>query len=118
MDDRGKVIEGLKELCEYLFHEYKTCYHGDEEDTYNRFLAANNALELLKEQEAEPGHWIVLENQPNAGVYCSECNTKIFDHYPMKKKYSYFCPHCGTRMEGQAVRLECPMRTPSNGLAT
>lgn len=52
MSDRDKVIEELKELCEYLFHEYKVCYHGDEEDTYNRFLSANNALELLKEQEA------------------------------------------------------------------
>lgn len=51
MTDRDKVIEELKELCEYLFHEYKTCYHGDEEDTYNRFLSANNALNLLEEQE-------------------------------------------------------------------
>lgn len=51
MIDRDKVIEELKELCEYLFHEYKVCYNGDEEDTYNRFLSANNALELLKEQE-------------------------------------------------------------------
>lgn len=50
MPDREKVIDELKELCEYLFHEYKVCYHGDAEDTYNRFLIANNALELLKDQ--------------------------------------------------------------------
>lgn len=58
--------------------------------------------ELLKEQEI--GHWIALENCSNAGVYCSECRTKIFDHYPIKKKLSYFCPHCGTRMEGEIER--------------
>lgn len=54
-------------------------------------------------QEDKHGHWVVLENCSNAGVYCSECHTKIFDCYPMKKKFSYFCPHCGTRMEGVAV---------------
>lgn len=53
MVDREKVLNDLQELCEHLFHEYKICYKGDEEDTYNRFLIANNALNLLKEQEAQ-----------------------------------------------------------------
>lgn len=61
-----------------------------------------DAYVLLKEQEI--GHWVVLENCSNAGVYCSECHKKIFDHYPMRKQLSYFCPHCGTRIEGQAVK--------------
>jgi len=56
----------------------------------------------MKEQET--GHWIYLENCSNSGVYCSECNTKVFDNYPFKKKFSYFCPHCGTRMEGETER--------------
>ncbi len=50
MPDRKKVLNDLQELCEYLFHEYKVCYKGDEGDIYNRFLIANNALDLLKEQ--------------------------------------------------------------------
>ena len=58
--------------------------------------------ELLKEQEI--GHWILLENCSNSGVYCSECLVKVFDSYPFKKKLSYFCPHCGTRMEGETER--------------
>ena len=62
----------------------------------------DDALKLLKEQET--GHWIYLENCSNSGVYCSECNTKVFDNYPFKKKFSYFCPHCGTRMEGETER--------------
>jgi hypothetical protein len=57
---------------------------------------------LLKEQET--GHWILLENCSNFGVYCSECHTKVFDNYQFKKKFSYFCPHCGTRMEGEIER--------------
>lgn len=51
MTEREKVLNDLRELCEYLFHEYKVCYHGDEEDTYNRFLVANNALNLLKHDQ-------------------------------------------------------------------
>ena len=62
----------------------------------------DDTLELLKEQTT--GHWIFLTDCSNSGVYCSECNTKVFDSYPFKKKFSYFCPHCGTRMEGKTER--------------
>lgn len=61
--------------------------------------AYNMAISLLKEQEPKSGHWTVLKNCSNAGVYCSECQTKVFDHYPMPKKLSRFCPHCGAKME-------------------
>ena len=61
-----------------------------------------DVIALLKEQEF--GHWIFLTDCSNSGVYCSECNTKVFDSYPFKKKFSYFCPHCGTRMEGEIER--------------
>ena len=107
MIDRENVIKGLEKCRRY---ECDNCTEKDASQApwdcpvYDDFV--DSAISLLKEQEAgaEPGHWVVLENCSNAGVYCSECNTKIFDHYPMKKKYSYFCPHCGTRMEGQAVK--------------
>lgn len=72
-----------------------------EENASNAEMA-EGLKELLKEQEA--GHWILLENCSNSGVYCSECHTKVFDNYPFKKKFSYFCPHCGTRMEGETER--------------
>ena len=50
------------------------------------------------------GHWTVLENCSNRGIYCSECNCKIFDftHKPMEK-LSQYCPHCGSKNE-QFVR--------------
>lgn len=47
-------------------------------------------------KEQETGHCIFLENCANSGIYCSERHTKVFDNYPFKKKFSYFCPHCGT----------------------
>lgn len=53
MINKEKVIKELGELCEYLFRDYKVCYHVDEEDAYNRFLIADNALDLLKEQEEQ-----------------------------------------------------------------
>lgn len=46
------------------------------------------------------GHWIILDNCSNSGIYCSECNTKIFDYTTKpKKKLSKFCPHCGAKNE-------------------
>ena len=46
------------------------------------------------------GHWKVLDNCSNPGIYCSRCNNKIFD-YPgkPKKKLSNFCPNCGSKNE-------------------
>ena len=45
------------------------------------------------------GHWVVLNDCSNTGVYCSECHIKVFGRYPMKKKLSQYCPHCGAKME-------------------
>ena len=59
---------------------------------------------MLKEQEAaEPktGHWTYLQYCANEGVYCSVCHTKMFDSYPMKKKLSQFCGHCGAKMSDE-----------------
>ena len=40
----------------------------------------------------------VLAYCANEGIYCSECNMKIFDRTTKpKKKLSQYCPHCGSR---------------------
>lgn len=57
--------------------------------------------ELFLKEHGMIGHWKVLRDCANAGVYCSECDMKIFDNYPFPKRKSYFCSHCGTRMEGE-----------------
>ena len=100
MPDLEKVIKGLECHAEVNCVEcpyrdgWRTCPFGE------TLLA--DALALLKGQAI--GHWIFLTDCSNSGVYCSECNTKVFDSYPFKKKLSYFCPHCGTRMEGEIER--------------
>ena len=108
MIDREKVKKGL-ECCKARTDEDP--FPGCSECPYNyisisvqdcRSVLSADALELLKEQEAvEPktGHWIYLQFCANEGVYCSECHTKMFDRYPMKKKLSQFCGHCGAKME-------------------
>lgn len=64
----------------------------------------DETVTLLKEQKAveqKTGHWIWLQFCANEGVYCSECHTKMFDRYPMKKKLSQFCGHCGAKMDDE-----------------
>lgn len=98
MPDRDKVIEELKELCEYLFHEYKVCYRGDEEDTYNRFLSANNALNLLKEQEP-----VKPVDQGDDSYVCDNCGETVgweeLDVYGIDPVRYKFCPGCGRKVK-------------------
>ena len=65
--------------------------------------------QVLREKECEDckrghGYWVVLKNCSNAGVYCSECNVKLFDHYPMREKVSLYCGHCGAKMDRENPR--------------
>ena len=98
-----KILKGL-ECCQKSYcHECPYVYVGVCGTKDCTADLASDVLDLLEEPEI--GHWISLENCSNSGVYCSECHTKVFDSYPFKKKFSYFCPHCGTRMEGETERL-------------
>lgn len=65
---------------------------------------AESILDALQESQRKDGHWIILENCSNAGVYCSVCNTKVFEftHRP-KRKISRYCPHCGAWMEQEKI---------------
>ena len=94
MADREMIING----CENWVKNHK------DESLLLAYSAVEDLLAVLKEQkEVEPktGHWIWLQNCANEGVYCSECHTKMFDRYPMKKKLSQFCGHCGAKMDDQ-----------------
>ena len=96
--DREKVIKSL-EFCTSTDNMCEDCPYFNKE--YCNPNLMRDALALLKEQEAvEPktGHWIWLQYCANEGVYCSECHTKMFDRYPMKKKLSQFWGHCGAKM--------------------
>ena len=102
MNEREKVIERLGRVSYYFKSLLAVGWQGDADIYREHMESVNMARALLKEQEI--GHWIFLTDCSNGGVYCSECNTKVFESYPFKKKLSYFCPHCGTRMEGEIER--------------
>ena len=51
MPDREKVIKGLEELSGFLFKEYGKAHAEEASLYYDRFLAVDGALDLLKEQE-------------------------------------------------------------------
>ena len=108
MIDGEKVIKSAEICLEHIDENDcpQECPYFEQCSKYERRVVfqplMRDALALLKEQKT--GHWIYLENCSNSGVYCSECHTKVFDNYPFQKKLSYFCPHCGTRMEGEIER--------------
>lgn len=48
------------------------------------------------------GHWFLLDECANAGVYCSVCTKKVYkEHYANQKLKSKFCPNCGAIMDGE-----------------
>lgn len=106
MHDIDRLIEAWE-----IFRDsnpYELCkgmeFRAISEPEYCMGQMIEDTLALLKEQKAvEPktGHWIYLQFCANEGVYCSECHTKMFDRYPMKKKLSQFCGHCGAKMDDE-----------------
>jgi len=99
--DAERVLKGISH-CLQTQPECKGCPYNDicYHDSVCKTMVLHASFvinDLLQEQErSKHGHWIVLTDCSNAGVYCSECNNKMFDHYPMKKKFSQYCGHCGS----------------------
>lgn len=64
---------------------------------------AKMAVEALEKQieDEEEGHWFLLDDCSNEGVYCSKCHKKVYKKcYANQKLKSRFCPNCGKRMNG------------------
>lgn len=107
-----------KEVAEWLMAiKEKYIHGGDEQFDSCRKEALDIAAARMKESnkirmfvdetgkitplnQQKKGHWTVLDNCSNAGIYCSECFNKIFD-FPSKpkKKMSNYCPNCGSKNE-------------------
>lgn len=65
---------------------------------------AKLAIEALEKEieDEEEGHWILLDECSNEGVYCSKCHKKVYKKdYANQKLNSKFCPNCGKRMNGE-----------------
>ena len=114
MADREKVIKGLETCIKYIdrecpiwcpYHEICTKYEG-------RVVfqpVFRDALDLLKEQEAE---WVYGEDETGVdGWHCSECNFFEPWFYDFEadidfiKRYEH-CPKCGRRMTSYTGKQE------------
>ena len=75
----------------------------DDEELHEMYT---DAIALLKEQEPKTGVWILDDEDANSWE-CSECGSlqQIIDGTPYENGWS-FCPHCGTKLEEQKVKLE------------
>jgi predicted amidophosphoribosyltransferase len=51
--------------------------------------------------EVKHGHWGLIDECANEGVYCSVCHKKVYKtYYANQKLKSKFCPNCGAKMDG------------------
>ena len=58
------------------------------------------------QQDRAVGHWILLDECSNEGVYCSVCSKKVFKkEYANQKMKSKYCPNCGARMSDESEIL-------------
>lgn len=92
--------ESKERIITVLEEQIALCGPDREHDRQTVYMTADDSKRIvkwLKEQHPKKGMWIVLDDCSNAGIYCSECNNKIFV-YPSKpkKKLSNFCPNCGS----------------------
>ena len=56
----------------------------------------------FKEEGRKHGHWFVLDECANEGVYCSVCTKKVYKlYYANQKLKSKYCPNCGAIMDGK-----------------
>ena len=54
----------------------------------------------LKLPNKKNGYWIALTECSNEGVYCSNCNKKVYKlMYANQKIDSNYCPNCGAKMK-------------------
>ena len=56
--------------------------------------------EEVYNNERKHGHWMLLDECSNAGVYCSVCHKKVYrTDYANQKIKSKYCPNCGSIMD-------------------
>ena len=63
-------------------------------------------MPTLATNETKHGHWTLLDECSNAGVYCSVCSKKVYKtDYANQKIKSNYCPNCGSIMDEEFERL-------------
>lgn len=96
-------------MAEYIDREavMKIAKDGNHSD-FGRSMADLTSLrEVLEDTptadvvDVRHGHWFLLDECANEGVYCSVCGKKVYRvNYANQKLKSKFCPNCGAKMDG------------------
>lgn len=102
--NREKVIKGLEELSGFLFKEYGKAQAEEASLYYDRFLTVDNAITLLKEQDAELSYRKAKAITHNAtkldDLTCPSCGNVIG-----RVRYDY-CHYCGQKLDWKGCELE------------
>ena len=106
MSDREKTIKRLEHLSEWLFHLYQVVCDGDALDYYDAYKTVDDAIDLLKNQEAKPPHYTHLEYLVNGKVVrvnhpeCSRCFETGLDLWSAEiEKGQAYCKRCGQKVK-------------------
>ena len=91
MADREKTIKRLEHLSEWLFHLYQVVCDGDAPDYYDAYKTVDDAIDLLKNQEAKPPivHTVLGVNY----YYCPGCARPIIKS--VADGHPRYCQDCG-----------------------
>lgn len=58
----------------------------------------------FKKEDIKHGHWFVLDECANEGLYCSVCHKKVYKlNYANQKLESKYCPNCGAIMDEKDI---------------
>ena len=92
--ERAEVIE-IGQLKGYM-----GLYTVGLEHMYDYLMKARN------NEGRKHGHWQLLDECSNAGVYCSVCGKKVYKtDYANQKIKSKYCPNCGSIMDEEFEKL-------------
>ena len=103
-DDVGHLLQGKHITLLFLNDDYEQEARLDIglTDEKTNFSVSNklNDLIITEDKSVKHGHWKLLDECSNAGVYCSVCSKKVYrTDYANQKIKSKYCPNCGSVMD-------------------
>ena len=95
----AEYIEREKAKDELL--SWAVCINHPEHLSKEDAMYVLDRLPTADVAEVVHGHWVLLDECSNAGVYCSVCHKKVYKEcYANCKPESNYCPNCGAKMDG------------------
>lgn len=104
VEDVGHLLQGRHITLLFLNDDYEQEARLDIglTDEKTNFSVSNklNDLIITEDKSTKHGHWTLLDECSNAGVYCSICHKKVYKtDYANQKIKSKYCPNCGSIMD-------------------